>query len=332
MFEFLQPNFLYLIIPILGLVVFLYIKKSNTKNFVAYKDLKNIYKTSSNILKFYYFIVFLIFIFSIFIISQPVQRNVDEKIKKNGIDIMLVLDVSYSMKAEDLNPNRLEAAKNIIWKFLEKQKNDRLWFVVFAGKPFTSLPLNFDYNISKKILNKIDVDTINQRVSWLQWTAIWDALIFAWDNFIDQSREKIIILLTDGTANTWVDPKQAVEFLNNKFPENKIKVYTIWIWKDEKTFVNIQNIMWFSQRVEIGWVDEEPLRYIAKKSWWKYFRADNNQTLNNIFDEISQLEKTDIEVEKVETIQSKSTYLSYILWILMILFFVIKIRKKIYNR
>jgi Ca-activated chloride channel family protein len=96
--------------------------------------------------------------------------------------------------------------------------------------------------------------------------------------------------------------------------------------------VNIKNIMWFSQQVEIWWVDEDSLQYIAKKSGWKYFRADNNQTLSDIFDEISQLEKTDIEIETVETIQSKSSYFSYILWLLILFLFIIKMRKKIFNR
>jgi Ca-activated chloride channel family protein len=231
-----------------------------------------------------------------------------------------------------LQPNRLQAAKQIINNFLDKQKNNRVWFVVFAWKPFTSLPLNFDYNISKKILDKISVDTINQRASWLQWTAIWDGLIFAGDNFDDSNREKVIVLLTDGTANAWVNPEQAVEFLNNKYKNNKIKIYSIWIWKDEKTFINIQNIMWFSQQVEIWWVDEKPLKYIAKLSWWKYFRADNNQTLSNIFSEISELEKTDIEIDTIENIESKASYFSYTLTILLLLLFLIKTRKHIYNR
>jgi Ca-activated chloride channel family protein len=126
MFEFLQPHLLYLIIPIIFLVVFLYIKNKNTKTFIAFKDLKSIYKFSSNYLKFYYVLILCIFILAISIIAQPVIKNIDEKIKKNGIDIMLVLDVSYSMKAEDLQPDRLSAAKEIISKFLEEQKNNRV--------------------------------------------------------------------------------------------------------------------------------------------------------------------------------------------------------------
>lgn len=333
MFEFLEPHLLYLIIPIWCLVIFLYLKKKNTKNFIAFLDLKKIYKFSSNYLKIYYILIFLIYTAAIFIISQPIIRNIDETIKKNWIDIILVLDVSYSMNAEDLQPNRLSAAKEIISKFLEEQKNNRVWFVVFAWKPFTSLPLNFDYNISQKILDKITVDTINQRVSWLEGTAIWDALIFAWDNFVDEHREKVIILLTDGTANAWVNPSIAVDFLNSKYwNNNKIKIYTIWIWKNENTFVNIQNIMWFSQKVEIWGVDEESLKLIANKSWWKYFRAENKQALNNIFTQIWELEKTDIEIDTKETIRSNANYFTFILTIFLLLLLWIKSAKHIYNR
>ena len=247
---------------------------------------------------------------------------------------MLVLDVSYSMKAEDLQPDRLTAAKEIISNFLEKQKNDRVWFVVFAWKPFTSLPLNFDYNISKKILKNITVDTINQRVPELQWTAIWEALIFSADNFKDKNREKVIILLTDwATSDRKLDPNIAVQFLNEKYTENnKIKIYTIWIWQDKNTFVNIKNIMWFSQKVEIWWVDETSLKMIAESSGWKYFRAENKETLNNIFEEISLLEKTDIEIESIETIKSQSKIYIYILSFLLLILLFIKSRKQIYNR
>lgn len=334
MFEFLNPHLLYLIIPICLLVAFMYLKKKNTKNFIAFWDLKSIYKFSSNYLKIYYFIILLIFINIVLIISQPIERNIDEKIKKNGIDIMLVLDVSYSMKAEDLKPNRLDAAKEIISNFLEDQKNDRVWFVVFAWKPFTSLPLNFDYNISKKILDKINVDSINQRVPGLQWTAIWEALIFSADNFKDKNREKIMILLTDwATSEGNLDPIVAVNFLNEKYSNSeKIKIYTIWIWKNEKTFINIENIMGFSQKVEIWWVDEETLKIIAQKSWWKYFRAENKETLNNIFKTISNLEKTDIEIDRKETIKSQSKYFTYMLSILLLILLLIKARKHIYNR
>lgn len=333
MFEFLEPNILYFIIPIIGFVFFLYLKKKNTKKFIWYWDLKNIYKKSSFFYNFYYILISVIFITSLFIIAQPIEKNTEEKIKKNWIDIMLLLDVSYSMIAEDLQPNRLSAAKEIIDKFLDKLQNDRVWFVVFAGKPFTSLPLNFDYNISKKILSNITVDTINQRVWSLQWTAIGDGLIFAADNFDDDSREKVIILLTDGTANKWVEPDIAVQYLNEKYQENnKIKIYAIWIWKDEKTFINIQNQLWFSQKLEIWWLDEESLEFIAKASNWKYFRAEDKETLNKIFEEITQLEKTDIEVESIEDIKPQSKYFIYFLSVILVLFLIIKSRKHIYNR
>jgi Ca-activated chloride channel family protein len=167
-------------------------------------------------------------------------------------------------------------------------------------------------------------------VSGLQWTAIWDALIFAWDNFNESEREKVIILLTDWTANAGVDPNIAVSFLNEKYNwDNKVKIYTIWIWKDEETFISIKNVMWFSQKIAIEWVDEETLKQIAKLSNWKYFRAENKESLWNIFDNIAELEKTDIEINSITDIKSISKYLVYILIFIFTIFMWYKIRKKI---
>jgi len=330
MFQFLQPNILFLLIPIIVLVIFLYFQTKKSLNFWWLQDIFHIYNSGSFSYKIYYILIFLIFSISIWVIAQPVIKNTEEKIKKNGIDIMLVLDVSFSMTAEDLKPNRLDAAKEIIDNFLKKLKNDRVWFVVFAWKPFTSLPLNFDYKISQKILNNTTVDSINQRVSWLQWTAIWDALIFAGDNFNESEREKIIILLTDGTANAWVDPEISVSFLNQKYKwDNKIKIYTIWIWKNEETFISIKNVMWFTQKVAIEWVDEETLKQIAKLSNWKYYRAENKESLREIFDNISELEKTDIEIDSITEIKAISKYFIYLLLLIFTIYMLYKIRKKI---
>lgn len=330
MFQFLQPNILFLLTPVVILVIFLYFQRKKSLHFWGLQDIFHIYKSGSFSYKIYYVLIFLILSTSILIMAQPVIKNSEEKIKKNWIDIMLVLDVSFSMTAQDLEPNRLEAAKEIISWFLQKLTSDRVWFVVFAWKPFTSLPLNFDYNISQKILKNTTVDSINQRVPSLQWTAIGDALIFAWDNFKDSNRQKVIILLTDGTANTWVDPNIAVQFLNEKYDwDNKIKIYTIWIGKNEETFISIQNTLWFSQKISIEWVDEASLKQIAKLSGWIYFRADNKKTLKSIFEKISQLEKTQLEIESFIEIQSISKYFVYILIFIFVMWIWYKMKKRI---
>ncbi|MCP4523486.1 MAG: VWA domain-containing protein [Candidatus Gracilibacteria bacterium] len=327
MFQILYPFLIAIIIPILGLIIFLYKKNNQTSHFGAFGDIEKIYKNNSMSYKKYYFLVFLISLGSVIIISQPTLQNTKENISKDGIDIMLVLDVSYSMLAEDIEPNRLDVAKNIIIDFIDTLKTDRLGLVIFAGKPFTSLPLNFDYNISKQILSNITVDTINQRVNGLQGTAIGDSIIFASDNFNNAEREKVMILLTDGTANVGIDPVKATEYINDG--DNTIKIYSIGLGSKEDTFIEYQNSYGFTQKKAIGGIDEKILTEISKISGGKYFRATNKQSLEKIFLEISQLETSEIEVETIQEIKAFSNIFVQILIFLFLYLMFYKIRKKI---
>lgn len=329
MFEFLQPNFLYLLIPITILVAFLYLKKSNVKHFWAFEDLEKIYKKNSFSYKLYYVNILLIFIVSIFIIAQPIIKNSQEKIEKNGIDIMIALDVSLSMQAEDLQPNRIEAAKNIIVKFLDTLVSDRVWLVVFSWKPFTSIPLNFDYEVSKNMVEKITTKILNQSVEWLNGTAIWDALVFAWDSFGENDRKKVLILLTDWSANVWIDPIMSAKYIQENSKENPIKIYTIWIWWEINATIKYQHPLWFIQNLKVEWVDEKSLRQIAEIWEAKYYRAENTEWLEDIFQEISQIEKTPLETKNYETIESLSRQFVYLLVVLFGLFLVVRLRKKI---
>ncbi len=329
MFEFLQPNFLYLLIPIVILVVFLYFKKSNVKHFWAFNDLENIYKNNSFSYKLYYVNILLIFIFSILIIAQPIIKNSQEKIEKNGIDIMIALDVSLSMQAEDLQPNRIEAAKNIIVNFLDTLVSDRVWLVVFSWKPFTSIPLNFDYEVSKNMVEKVTTKILDQSVDGLNGTAIWDALIFAWDSFSESDRNKVLILVTDWSANVWIDPEISAKFIQKQNQNNPIKIYTIGIWWKNNAYINYKHPLGFTQRMQVEWVDEESLKNIAKIWEWKYYKAENTQSLESIFQEISEIEKTPLETQNYETIESLSRQFVYLLVVLFGLFLVVRLRKKI---
>lgn len=240
-FEFL--NYFLLLIPIFLFLGFLYLKW--WKNIVIWdvEILKEVFKNNSLYYKIYYSLLFVIFIVYISIFANLIIKEEQEKINENWIDIELVLDVSYSMLADDFKPNRLESSKKIIWRFLDKLSQDRLWLIVFAWKPFTSLPLNFDYPISKKIVNNITIDTINQNNTRMQGTAIWDALIIASEWFDDESldREKIIILITDWDANVWVDPDLAIKFLKENNKTKDIKIYTIWIWWKEEAYIKTKD-------------------------------------------------------------------------------------------
>jgi len=299
--EFLNKWYFALILLIPIILYYFYKQDSKWINFLYFSELKKIF--NKNNIKFYLknILVVVILLNFILILANPNTTNVSEKVKKNGIDIVIALDISWSMDAEDLKPSRIEAAKNVINNFIWNLKTDRLGLVVFAWKPFTSIPLTFDYNILKETIARLWTKNINQQKRWLNWTAIWDAILMSKTLFKapkDESvedykkREKVIILLTDWDANVWVDPVLA--WLSAK--KNWIKIYTIWIWSKNGGYITY-NVWPFKQKAKIPPLNDAKLKEIAKDTWWVYFRADNNYTFKRIFDELQKLEKNDINIE-----------------------------------
>ncbi len=319
-FYFLYPELLLLIILFIFFVFFLYKRWNKNKYFLFFWDLKKVFWSNSFSYKAYYIIIFIIlFLFSIVLAWPKVSiTKVDQN--KNGIDIIIALDVSYSMNADDLSPNRLEVAKSVINDFLNKQISNRVWVVVFAWRPFNSLPLSFDYNIIKKIVSKIDTEIISQlNNETLIGTAIWDALFLSAKWFDDSAREKVIILLTDWEANKWIDPLLSLKFLKEK----DIKAYTIWIWWLEKAYVKIPMLFWWTQITEVWWIDEETLKKIANETGGKYFRATTENSLDNIFEEIDSLEKKEISSEEVKIdLQNNIPFVFLLIfWLFIITYF-----------
>ena len=332
MFKFLNIEYFLLLIPLFIFVLFLYYKWGNKIKFWPLNDLIEIYSWKTLLYKVYYILLFIIFIFYISILANPIVQDTKEKINKNGIDIEIVLDVSYSMIAEDLKPNRLEVAKDVIIQFLWWLESDRVWIIVFSWKPFKSLPLNFDYNIIKKIVKNISIKTINQYIPEMQWTAIWDALLLASEVFLDtkdKNREKIIILLTDWEVSKWLHPEIALKYIKEKNKEKPIKIYTIWVGWDNRTFINIETQSSWIQRIEVWWVDEVNLSKIASETGWKYFRATNKEWLEEVFQTISKLEKKELEIENIIEKKEENKIFLYILIFFMIIFLWLKTKKKI---
>jgi Ca-activated chloride channel family protein len=229
------------------------------------------------------------------------------------------------MMAEDMKPNRLEAWKKVLVDFIDSIKLDRIWIILFSWKPFNSIPLTFDYKFLKDFMKDITVDTINQSYNHLKWTAIWDAIILAIDSFKkSENREKVIILITDGEANRWLDPMIALKLAKKE----NIKIYTIWIWWLEDTYIEM--VVWFfPQKVKIWWVDEGTLKKVAYETWWKYFRATSEKKLSEIFEDISKLEKKNIEINKIKTNKEKNIILVYLLIFFMLILFFLKYKKRI---
>jgi len=322
--NFLNSIFIYLIpiiiILFLAFNYFLFRNKSINLNIVF--DLKQAWFNNY----FYYFKQFLIIIILIIflvILADPNKINVEKNIKKNWIDIVIALDISKSMEAVDLKPNRIEKAKQTISGFIEKQNTNRVWLVVFAWKPISSVPLTFDYNILTETLNNLSTDSLNQNVRWLEWTAVGDALLL-WKNLFkkDSSWEKVIILLTDWDANTWVDPVVASKLLY----EEKIKVYTIWIWSLEWWTVKMNNWL-FEQEVKIPPLNVTALQEISNNTNWYFFRATDNDSIEKIFNKLEELEKNDIEVKVIKSFENYYEFFINILIILIWILLFLEIRK-----
>jgi Ca-activated chloride channel family protein len=318
---FLNPSFFwgFIIVPVI--LYLFYQKQKSWINFINLWDIKKVFKVSSY--KFYLSIILLWLILTNFIIilANPNKVNISEKIKKKWIDIVITLDVSKSMEAQDLKPNRLESAKKVINWFIKSLKTDRVWIVLFAWKSFTSIPLTFDYNILSETINRLSTRDIQSN-----WTAVWDAILMSKTLFKndedekEQDREKVIILLTDWNANTWIDPR--VAWISAK--EKWIKIYTIWIWSKKWWYIEYKN--WpFISRQKIWPLNDKNLKYIAKTTNWKYFRADSETTFKAIFQELQKLEKNDIDIKIKKKYTNYYDIFVYSLIFLMIWFSILMI-------
>jgi len=234
-------------------------------------------------------------------IARPRTVDVSTKTKTTrGIDIVMAIDVSASMLAKDLRPNRLEALKAVAAEFIEGRPNDRIGLVEYAGESYTKTPITSDKAIVLRSLNDIKYNTIIEG-----GTAIGMGLATSVNRLKDsKAKSKIIILLTDGVNNSgFIDPKIASELA----VEYGIKTYTIGLGTNGMALSPIQilsngNFQYGRVQVEI---DEELLKEIAETTGGKYFRATNTQKLIEIYDEINKLEKTEIEEFKFYNYEEK---------------------------
>jgi len=209
---------------------------------------------------------------------------------KKGIDIVMAMDVSGSMLAEDLKPNRLKALKKVAGKFIEERPNDRIGLVIYAGESYTRVPLTSDKRIVEESLMNLKYDR-----SIKDGTAIGMGLATAVNRLKDSKAEsKVIILLTDGVNNAgFIDPHTATDLA----VRYGIKVYTIGIGTNgmARSPVAIDpNGQLIFRRIPVK-IDEDLLKNIAQETGGQYFRATDTHKLQHIYDEINKMEKTDIK-------------------------------------
>ncbi|MDA8572950.1 VWA domain-containing protein [Flavobacteriaceae bacterium] len=232
--------------------------------------------------------------------ARPQTVDVSTKTKTTrGIDIVMAIDVSASMLAKDLKPNRLEALKKVASKFITRRPNDRIGLVEYAGESYTRTPVTSDKGIILKSLREIKYNTIITG-----GTAIGMGLATAVNRLKEsKAKSKIIILLTDGVNNSgFIDPQTASELA----VEYGIKTYTIGLGTNGMALspVAINNGKFQYSRIQVE-IDEKLLKEIATETGGKYFRATNNKKLEDIYAEIDQLEKTEIEEFKYYNYEEK---------------------------
>ncbi len=228
------------------------------------------------------------YLFLALAIARPQQTNVSENIESEGIDIVLSMDISGSMLAEDFKPNRLEAAKNTAIEFVKNRKTDRIGVVIFAGESFTLSPITIDENVVLEQISNIKRGMVEEG------TAIGMGLATAVDRLRDaKGKSRVVILMTDGVNNSGIiDPQTALEIAKAL----NVKVYTIGVGTIGEALYPVPTPFGEQKQMVPVQIDEDLLKKIAAETGGKYFRATNNKSLQKIYNEIDALEKTKIEV------------------------------------
>jgi len=235
------------------------------------------------------------------VMARPRTVDVTSRTKKTqGIDIVMAIDVSPSMLARDLKPNRLEALKEVAAEFIEGRPNDRIGLVAYAGESFTKTPITSDKAIVQSALEDIQYSDLLEN-----GTAIGMGLATSVNRLKDsKAKSKVIILLSDGVNNTgFIDPKIAGELA----VEYDIKVYTIGLGSNGTAMgpIGIDRSGQFRYGPTKVEIDEDLMKQISNQTNGKYFRATNNEKLEEIYDEINKLEKTEVEESKFYNYEEK---------------------------
>jgi len=302
--EFLNKELFWLLL-LLPIAILWYVFKHNKQTAeLKISSIKG-FKTSSSIWSKLRHVLFALRLIALGLlitaIARPRTVDVSTKTKTTrGIDIVMAIDVSASMLAKDLRPNRLEALKEVAADFIDGRPNDRIGLVEYAGEAYTKTPITSDKSIVLRSLRDIKYNTIIE-----SGTAIGMGLATSVNRLKDsRAKSKVIILLTDGVNNSgFIDPKIASELA----VEYGIKTYTIGLGTNGMAMSPIGinpngTFRYGRQQVEI---DEDLLKEIAEATGGKYFRATNNKKLAEIYDEINKLEKTEIEEKKYYNYEEK---------------------------
>tara|TARA_B110000483_G_scaffold21909_1_gene25006 strand:- start:970 stop:1974 length:1005 start_codon:yes stop_codon:yes gene_type:complete len=302
--ELANPEYLWGLIALPLVIVWFVYKRKLQQARLTISSTKGFEGVRSNLARFQP----LLFVFRIcalalvvLALARPQTVDVSSRTKTNkGIDIVMAIDVSSSMLAQDLKPSRLNALKEVAADFIDDRQNDRIGLVVYAGESYTKTPITSDKRIVKNALRSIRYDGVIN-----DGTAIGMGLATAVNRLKDsRAKSKVIILLTDGVNNSgFIEPKIAAELA----VEYQIKTYTIGLGSNgtAKAPIGVLPNGKFQYGLTKVEIDEELLQSIADDTGGLYFRATDTKKLKDIYDEINKLEKTEVEEFKYYNYEEK---------------------------
>ncbi len=319
--QFAHPYLLYLLLILIPLIVWYFMKLSRMQasfklaSTNAFKDMKPGLKVRIRHLPFVLRLITIALV--IVILARPQSVNSWEESQSQGIDIVLALDISGSMLSEDLQPNRLEAAKKVAAEFITDRPNDKIGLVVFSGESFTQCPLTTDHRILLNQLRDVDFGIIEDG------TAIGLGLANSVNRLTNsKSKSKVVILLTDGTNNRGqIAPLTAADLARTQ----GIRVYTIGVGTKGMAPTPVQTSFGLRMQNMPVDIDEKTLTEIASITGGQYYRAVYTESLRKVYKEIDAMEKYLINVQNVT--RKTEMYLPFSLLVLGLMLLEFLLRK-----
>ena len=289
---FAYPWVLYFLILVPALPVWYWLKGKQRQPSIKYSSLKIFQDIPASWREKFRHVPIVLRTIAVFLLivalARPQSFNSGQNIYTEGIDIAMVLDTSTSMLAEDLKPNRIDAAKEVINNFIKGRTSDRIGLVVFARQAFTQCPLTIDYRVLRNLLSQVKAGMIEDG------TAIGNAIADGVNRLKDsKAKSKIIILLTDGMNNAGeIDPLTAAHIAKTF----GIRIYTVGVGTRGQAPYPVQTPFGTRYQMIPADIDEGMLQKIADITGGAYFRATDTKTLEDIYHKIDKLEKTRVEV------------------------------------
>ena len=331
MFRFAHSEYLHALYIIPVLVLFFWYLFRNQKKLLEKFSDKNLLKILSpekSATKYWIksSIIVLIFALLIFALANPQIGTRYQEVKQTGIDVFICLDVSLSMKAEDIRPNRLEKAKHSISALIQKLRGDRIGLIVFSGDAYVQFPLTTDYAAANLLLNAVSVNSVPQ-----PGTAIGEAIKVATKSFkVDDKTQKVIVIITDGEDHAG-DLSEAIKGATEK----NISLYTIGLGSPSGVPIPVDSKNGQPSyktdsygNIVLTRLDEPTLQLIASQGNGKYYRGSNTENeLDQVYNELSKIEKTEFGTIRVTDYEDRFYYLLAPAILLLILEFFISEKK-----